>query len=100
MKNGYKIIWTVHALNELKVTFEYLENKWTNREMSKLANEIDKILNLISNNPKLFPISNRTQIRRAVLGKFNIIYYRELENRTVEIISFFSTRQSPNIGIR
>ena len=49
MKNGYKIVWTVHALNELKITFEYLENRWTKREMSKLANDIDKILSLISN---------------------------------------------------
>ncbi|RUA31899.1 MAG: type II toxin-antitoxin system RelE/ParE family toxin [Bacteroidetes bacterium] len=100
MENGYKIVWTVHALNELKVTFEYLENNWTDREISKLANEIDKILQLISNNPKLFPISNKTQIRRAVLGKLNIIYYRELENKTVEIISFFATRRSPNREIK
>ena len=99
MKNGYKIVWSVHALNELKTTFEYLENNWTEREMSKLANDIDKILSLISNNPKLFPISRRTQIRRAVLGKLNIIYYRELENQSVEIISFFSTRQNPNMGV-
>ncbi len=96
MKNGYKIVWTVHALNELKVTFEYLENNWTDREMSKLANDIDKTLSLISNNPKLFPISNRTQVRRAVLGKLNIIYYREIKNKTIEIISFFSTRQNPD----
>ncbi|TZF85678.1 hypothetical protein FW774_00955 (plasmid) [Pedobacter sp. BS3] len=26
MKSGYKILWTDHALNELKTTIEYLEN--------------------------------------------------------------------------
>lgn len=32
MKNGYKVLWTHHALSELKETIEYLENHWTERE--------------------------------------------------------------------
>lgn len=36
MKNGYKIKWTEHALFELKLTFEYLEENWTERELRKI----------------------------------------------------------------
>jgi len=38
MKSGYKIIWTDHTIEELNATIEYLENNWSNREISKLAN--------------------------------------------------------------
>jgi len=35
MKNGYNIKWSDHALAELKRTFEYLEENWTERELGK-----------------------------------------------------------------
>ena len=29
MKNGYKILWTDNALNELEITIKYLQENWT-----------------------------------------------------------------------
>ena len=37
MKNGYKILWTDNALNELEKTIEYLETNWTEKELRNLA---------------------------------------------------------------
>lgn len=54
MKNGYKILWTDNALNELEKTIEYLEANWTEKELRKLAINLEKTLNLISQNPFIF----------------------------------------------
>ena len=95
MKNGYKIKWTVHALNELKETFYYLEINWTKKELTKLGIEIEKVLKLISSNPELFPkIPKRKNVRRIVVTKHNTLYYR-INNKTIEILSFFSNRKNP-----
>ncbi len=96
MKNGYKILWTDNALSELKIVFEYLERNWTEKELRKLANEIEKTIHLISNNPTLFQKSNNRNVRRAVILKLNSMYYRIKNDETVEILSFFSNRQNPN----
>ena len=96
MKSGYKIEWTDNALKELKATFNYLEDNWTERELSRLANELERILNLISINPGLFPVSEKQNIRRAVVKKLNSLYYREIAGNRVEIISFFANRQNPD----
>ena len=96
MKNGYRIEWTDNALSELRVTFEYIEKNWTEKELRKLSNEIERTVNLISNNPNLFPITESRNVRKAVIKKLNTIYYREKENNKVEILSFFSNRQNPN----
>jgi hypothetical protein len=32
MISGFKIVWTDHALSELKETIDYLKTNWTERE--------------------------------------------------------------------
>jgi len=94
MESGYKILWTDHALNELANTYKYLELNFTERELRELSKGIDKTLKLISQNPDLFPISESIGVRKVVIKKLNTLYYRE-KNNSIEILSFFSNRQSP-----
>ena len=95
MTNGYKILWTDFALSELEKTIEYLEENWTERELRNLAVEIEETLTLLSLNPNLFQVSDiKKEIRRVIVAKHNTLYYR-VKNNTIEILSFFSNRQSP-----
>lgn len=95
MENDYEIIWTDLALEELEDTVEYLERKFSIREKDKLGDEIERILSIINHNPNIFPVSNKGKVRQAVIMKFNSMYYRIIENQ-IQILSFFSNRQSPN----
>lgn len=94
MRNGYKILWTNHALNELEKIFEYLEINFSEKELKRLAQKIESITSIIAQNPKLFPLSDKKEIYRVSILKFNTMYYR-VRNDKVEILSFFSNRQSP-----
>ena len=96
MKSGYRIEWTDNALNELKATYEYLENNWSKKEIKSLSSEIERTIKLISNNPRIFPVSENKNIRKAVIKKLNTVYYRIVNNDKVEVLSFFSKRQDPN----
>jgi len=96
MKSGYKVEWTYNALNELKATYEYLEENWTEKELKNLSLEIERTIKLISANPKLFPLSEKKKIRRVIVKKLNTLYYREVKKSKIEILSFFSNRQDPN----
>lgn len=95
MVNGYNILWTDHALNELSNTIEYLEENWTKKDLKNFAVKLDNTLKLISTNPYIFQNSESTGIRRAVVAKHNSLYYR-LNNEIIEILSFFSHRQNIN----
>ena len=95
MKSGYEVIWTDFALSELAETFEYLKFNFTDEEISKLANELEHTINLISENPLLFAKVDENDVRRVVILKYNNLNYRIIE-KSVEIISFFSNRQSPD----
>ena len=92
MKNGYKIVWTANALEELAETFEYLKNNFSDKEIKKLALKIENVTELISKNPSLFVKSESKDIYRVPILKFNTMYYRVCVDE-VHILSFFSNRQ-------
>lgn len=95
MKNGYKILWTDHAIAELKDTLTYLEHNWTERELRTFSAKLNHTIELISKTPEIFPASlEKKNIRKAVIEKHNNLYYRINQN-SVEIISIFANKRNP-----
>ena len=95
MKSGYKVLWTDHAISELKETIEYLEENWTERELRNFSAKLDHTIELISKTPELFPSSlEKNEIRKAVVEEHNNLYYRINEN-SIELVSLFSNRKNP-----
>ena len=82
-------------MEELSETVEYLEREFSQKEIDNLGDEIERICSIISQNPNIFPHSDRLKTRKAVILKFNTLYYR-IMNDKIEIVSFFSNRQSPD----
>lgn len=96
MKSGYNILWTNHAISELKETIDYLEKNWTKKELRNFSAKLDHIIELISKSPEMFPNSyEKKGIRKAVVEKHNNLYYRIIEN-SIEIVSLFSNRKNPD----
>jgi plasmid stabilization system protein ParE len=95
MKNTYKLIWSDEALNNLKDIIDYLENRWTQREIRKFAQLLDKQLNRIKDNPFTYTETNRSNgLRKSVLSKQTTIYYRIYESE-IRIVTLFDNRQNP-----
>ena len=96
MKNTYKLIWSDEALNNLKGIIDYLESRWTRKQIKKFAQLLDKQIKLIDDNPFLIAESDKSNgLRKSVLSKQTTIYYRILNNE-IRIISLFDNRQNPN----
>jgi plasmid stabilization system protein ParE len=95
MQSGYKLFWSDKALNDLQDIITYLREKWTDKEIRNFARKLDKRLELISFNPKLFPKTlKKKNIRRSVLTKQTVIYY-ETRDDVVTIVTLFDPRQHP-----
>ena len=88
-------MWSDQALTDLKNIIDYLTNNWTNREIKSFVQRLDKRLNLISVNPNLFPRTmRRRNVRKSVLTKHTVIYYKTMDN-VVTIVTLFDPRQNP-----
>lgn len=95
MKSGYKLLWSERALADLKNIIDYLTAKWTEKEVRSFARKLDKRLELLLINPRLFQAtSKRKNVRRSVLTKQTVIYYT-VDEKNVTIVTLFDSRQNP-----
>lgn len=95
MKSGYKILWSDSALAELRRTVFYLEENWTEKELSNFSRELENTIKLITDSPTIFQIAiSHQNLRRAIIAEHNTLYYRIIGD-SIEIISLFSHRQNP-----
>ncbi len=95
MEVGYKIQWSDRAVSDFKNIIAYLNNNWSDKEVRSFVGKLDKRLNLIAINPRLFPRTKmKANIRRSVLTKQTVIYYKYTVD-AVQIIALFDTRQDP-----
>ena len=92
---AYEIVWSNHAKNELQNTIDYLIQNWSEKEVMKLAQMLENVIQHLGANPYIFQASiSHPYLHRAIILRYNTLYFRVNGNR-VEIVSFFSNRQSP-----
>ena len=90
-----KVIWSPLAENDLEIVLYFLQEIWNEHVVNEFINEIEKTINQISINSKLFPVINKKKkVRKCVLTRHNTIFYRE-KNGSIEIIRLFDSRQDP-----
>ena len=96
MKSGFKLFWSDKALDDLRNIIGYLSENWTQKEIKTFAKKLDKRLQVIAINPRLFPLTKKKKnVRRSVLTRHTVIYYETTENM-VTVITLFDPRQNPS----
>lgn len=96
MENTYKLIWSEEALSNLENILFYLEKRWTAKEIRKFATLLDKKIDLLQQNPLMFPEVKKPEgLRKLVLSKQTSIYYK-IQNQKIKIITLYDNRKNPN----
>jgi plasmid stabilization system protein ParE len=94
MASDFKLYWTAEAINNLDSILEYLTDKWTQREVDNFKKALGKQIELIENNPLLFPVSEyNNRLRKAVLSRQTTIFY-EVSGIIIYLVYLFNNRQN------
>ena len=100
MEVVFRILWTDHAINQLKSIFDYHVIKASPNIAHKLVQKIIDATILLENNPqsgrKEDLLADRNQeFRFLIVKNYKIIYWIDREFKIVNISAVFDTRQNP-----
>lgn len=74
---AYNLRWSEESLNNLDEIIDDIRRKWTEKEVDNFKRKLSHQLDLIIQNPFMFPASiQRPELRKAVLSKQTTIFYK------------------------
>ncbi|MCB1190264.1 MAG: type II toxin-antitoxin system RelE/ParE family toxin [Leptospiraceae bacterium] len=92
---SYRIKWTDTARQDYYEILEYLKENFGMNISERFSQKVEQELLLISEMPKMFPVSQLFQgLRRAVVVRQVSMYYLEIKNEVI-IIRLYDNRRSP-----
>ena len=93
MDSDFKVVWTDEAIDNLESILDYLDHIWTQRETDNFKKQLGKKIELIEQNPKIFPVSAyNPRLRKAVLSRQTTIFY-EIADDVVNLVYLFNSKQ-------
>lgn len=92
-----EIIWTKIAESGLSKTIAYLEREWTEKEIFRLEQNINKFIDLIKQHPNIYPKTTKhPQLRKGMVDENNYIVYQIYPSKNqIIIVNFRDSKQKP-----
>ncbi len=92
-----KIIWTPKALQSYFKIFNFLNEKWTKKEVEKFVNQTENIIEQIAENPKMFVVTGkRKNVRKGFVNNLVSLFYKVYPlKKEIELLMFLDNRQDP-----
>lgn len=92
-----KITWSLLALKTYISNVQYLEKEWTNKEVKKFIDAVQRRLAILFFQPQTGRLtSKRLHVRQTVIHKRVLLIYRfKPLKREIELIRFLNTYQNP-----
>ncbi|RLD65060.1 MAG: type II toxin-antitoxin system RelE/ParE family toxin [Bacteroidetes bacterium] len=92
-----KTRWTTEAEESFKAVIEYLEYKWTEKEVRNFVRKTNEVIKQIEKHPYQYKASSFHEIRIAIISKHNsLIYYVNKEAEQIELYTFWDHRKDPS----
>jgi len=94
---SYALKVTLNAKKSFDQNLDYLKKEWGAKVTKEFIDRVEVIFNTISENPYLYPFhSSSKQIRRCVIHKRIIMFYRISAKNKISILLFWNTYQNPD----
>jgi hypothetical protein len=89
-----KILWTKEAISGYNKVIDYLDENWTEKEIESFSYSVSEKLKLLSQGNVKFRKSVKHNYFETLVTKHNLLIYR-VTNDSIELITFWDTRQDP-----
>ena len=93
---SYTLYWTEEATKTFNQNLEYLANDWGNQVVNDFLDRVDEVFELVSANPSVFPLHRLYEkIHKCIVNKRIILYFMIVNERQVDLLTFWNTYRDP-----
>ena len=94
---SFDVNWTKEAELTFNKNIQYLSTSWNLLTINNFLDRVDESIETIRANPELYPLHReKEKVRKCVLNKHIILYYKIVSSSRVDLLSFRNTHQDPD----
>lgn len=94
---SYVLRWTPESKRTFNQNLEYLAKEWDNQIVNKFLDRAEEVLEQIKSNPKLYPVYRpEDMVYKCVVHKRIVLYFRIVDEETIDLLTFWNTYQNPD----
>lgn len=91
-----RINWTSESEETFNQNLEYLLTEWDAVVVNGFLDRIEEVLNSIKSNPRLYPLHrSKENVHKCVVHERIVLYYRIVDEDTIDLLTFWNTSQDP-----
>jgi plasmid stabilization system protein ParE len=92
-----RINWTAESERTFNQNLDYLTKEWDAVVLNSFFDRVDEVLELIRSNPELYPLHRPEEnVHRCVVHERIMLYYRIVDDHTIDLLTFWNTTQDPD----
>lgn len=92
-----QINWTSESERTFNQNLDYLSKEWDVSILNSFLDRVEEVLERIRSNPKLYPLHRpKENVYRCIIHERIILYYRIVDDSTIDLLTFWNTAQDPD----
>jgi plasmid stabilization system protein ParE len=94
---SFRLNWTPESEKTFSHNIEYLAKEWDNAVLNNFLDRVEEVLEKNKLNPNLFPVYIAYEnVHRCVIHERIILFYRIVDDKAVDLLTFWNTYQNPD----
>lgn len=90
----FSVYWSPAVQISYFHILEYLDEKWTEKELKSFIVRTEEVIELICDNPLIYPFSKKGEAHKCVVVKQVSLIYR-IKGNKIELLIFWDNRRDP-----
>ena len=92
-----KVVWTKLAEDSYTKELDFIEKKWTFKEVNNFMDLVDEFIKKLEYGVLLGKISSKTNMHSFVISKQTTLYFDYYKDRDlIELLLFWNNQQDPS----
>ena len=80
---GKPVEWSTVGIGSFEAVVQWIRGKWSQREVDAFIAKVDSVVAVIRASPKTYRRSSTKGYREALIEPYNLLIYREFEDKVV-----------------
>jgi plasmid stabilization system protein ParE len=89
-----EIRWTKEARDTFENVVRYLDQNWTEKEITAFIRSSNKVIDFITEYPNMFRKTTKPNVREALITSQNLLIYK-IYSKQIDLLVFWDTRKNP-----